>query len=657
VTVLTLSGLHPHAAAVLAETLTDQVTHIDDDVLTRLVERAGGNPLFLNELVANVGQVADADELPETLEGVILNRIDALPPEERSLLRRMSVFGGSFSHRIAAEVLGDALPPRGDRRWRRLEDFLDTSDVDRLTFRHTLLMDAAYRSLPYRVRESLHGAVGDALERTAGAVDDVAELLSQHFFHARRYDAAWRYSKVAAERAQAVFANSETARFYERALDAARHGVQVPGEVLFGVHEALGDTLKRLGRLADAERAYARARRLDPGSALAMSNLALKRAQVRQQSGEFVQALRWLRHAEEILADEVDTDVAKQRARIAVARASVAKDRGRAALIVRWCEMARMYAASCGDADIEAHASFLLDYGYVASGRRDLAVHSRRALQLFEDSGNLWGQGAVLNNMGAYAYWGGRWDEAVDLYTRARAILERLGDVTAAAVAIDNIGEIRSDQGHYEDAQQLLIQALDVRERVGDGSNLGFALNNLGRLRTRQGRFDEALALLTQARELSQSVGVSWDAVEAGVRSVECLLHMGDTDPATEMAFALLGDRASAPDRAQQGTLHRMLGYAYLHAGDMRAAADEFEVSLRDAREVGLAIEEAMTLRALGHLDVAAGRDPLLHFTQAQHRLDSLGVVAVAEPPWLTSVPAIPAQQGGSPIEPLQPSS
>src|SRR5206468_11290540 len=81
VTLLPLGPLHPHAATALAETVAGDLARLDPLTLERVVERAGGNPLFLHELLATSDlQQLDA-ELPESLEAVVNNRIDALPAD------------------------------------------------------------------------------------------------------------------------------------------------------------------------------------------------------------------------------------------------------------------------------------------------------------------------------------------------------------------------------------------------------------------------------------------------------------------------------------------------------------------------------------------------------------------------------------------------
>ena len=71
------------------------------------------------------------------------------------------------------------------------------------------------------------------------------------------------------------------------------------------------------------------------------------------------------------------------------------------------------------------HACYVLDRALIESGRADEASYSWRALEIYEQLGDPEHEAIALNNLGAFAYWNGRWDDAVALYRRAGAWGER----------------------------------------------------------------------------------------------------------------------------------------------------------------------------------------------------------------------------------------
>ncbi len=204
------------AAELLAEATADRP--LPPHELAQLAKRAGGNPLFLTELLAAARSPEGLTELPDSVEALLMTQIDRLAPDDRRVLRCAAVVGASFTPELleAADGIGFDMEAH-----RRLADFILDEGGGRLRFRHALVRDAAYEGLPYRRRRDLHARVGDAIEARAAEPEAEAELLSLHFFSAGHLEKAWRYSRVAGNRAKDIFANVEAAAFLNRALQSA----------------------------------------------------------------------------------------------------------------------------------------------------------------------------------------------------------------------------------------------------------------------------------------------------------------------------------------------------------------------------------------------------------------------------------------------------
>src|SRR5262249_6381350 len=142
-------------------------------------------------------------------------------------------------------------------------------------------------------------------------------------------------------------------------------------------------------------------------------------------------------------------------------------------------------AAERGDLDTLAHAYQLLHLVYSTTGSPERHALRGLALPIYEEFGDLAGQAAVLNNLGVDAYYEGRWDDAVDAYSRSRALRERPGDVSKVAVATNNIAEILSDQYRLTEAQDLLEEAIVSADASGHELTSAVARGNLGRAAAR----------------------------------------------------------------------------------------------------------------------------------------------------------------------------
>jgi len=152
-----------------------------------LLERAGGNPLFAEQYVRMLGERGSAGGLPDSVQGVIAARLDALPVDEKTLVQEAAVYGKVFWAGAVSGALGFE---RGDvdELLRRLErkDFVRrerrsaVADDTQYSFQHVLLRDVAYGQIPRGVRAAKHRR---AAEWTAelGRPDELAELIAHHY--------------------------------------------------------------------------------------------------------------------------------------------------------------------------------------------------------------------------------------------------------------------------------------------------------------------------------------------------------------------------------------------------------------------------------------------------------------------------------------------
>jgi class 3 adenylate cyclase/tetratricopeptide (TPR) repeat protein len=581
---LELDPLSEEQAAELVHAATEEAPLAPHEIAV-LAERAGGNPLFLTELLAAARAPGGLQELPESVEALMLAEIDRLPPADRRVLRCAAVVGATFTEELVGASLDE---PPDPGIWRRLAEYVDEQPDGQLRFRHALVRDAAYEGLPYRRRRELHERVGLTLESAADRPEDEAELLSLHFFQAHDFERAWRYSRVAGGHAQAIYANVEAATFFERALASAKRISTSPHE-LRSVQEGLGDVTFRLGEFTRAVSAYRASRRgqeLDP---VEEARLLLKEAMVPFRLGRYTAVVRWLNRAVRTLDGLHQPSAAAERARIAVWYATTRQRQHRPEEAIEWCRRAIADAESTHDArDALAQAYDLLDRAYLALGRPDEAVFAPRALAIYEELGRLEWVGSVLNNMGIRAYMEGRWSETLDFISRARNAWEATGDRWWASFATINIADILLDQGRIDEAEPLAREAFRIWKAAQTPVDVADATMLLGRIAARSDRFEDAIQLLEEARDLYAQAGESGEAFVAEARMVECRVLQGDASAALEQGDRTLGRLVVSDDTVVvRCMLHRLRGCALLQHGaadDARAALEE---SLRIARSSG----------------------------------------------------------------------
>jgi class 3 adenylate cyclase/tetratricopeptide (TPR) repeat protein len=623
-----LSPLTSEALGELIAAATEETPFHPHEV-TELSDRSGGNPLFVQELVQAARTAGSIEGLPDSIQGMVTAEIDRLPAADRRVLRYASVLGVSFDAALV-RALFDGGDRVGEDTWTRLSQFLDDEGGGRFRFRHALMRDAAYEGLPYRRRRELHERVGNVLLGPSDDGAEHAELLSLHFFLAGDDERAWRFSEIAAERAEAAYANIEASRFFRRAIEAGRRLGLSPGD-LARISERLGDSLERAGRYEEAARAYAESRRSDGKDPLAASRLMLKQAKLADKAGQPTSALRWLTRALRLLEDDRERAAAEQRARLSAQYSSVRAGQGRGKDAIRWAERAIEEAEAVGERDALANAHYMIAWTRVNQGELGQGQHFERALAIFEELGDVLRQSDVLNYHGAMAYWEGRWGDAVDLYERGRQRAERAGDVVGAAIASVNIAEVLSDQGRLEAAEAPARDALRVfraaqySEQVSAGSRI------LGRNQSRAGLHEEAEALLTEAIRVADDSGLQLLGLAATAMLAEDLVARGEPEAALERLAPLDAQVSSLGGAGvYEPLLRRVEGLARLALGDLAAAETALERSLASGREAGSDFEVLLALEARRLLAVARRDEaPASEDAEASSIRDRLGIVAI----------------------------
>ena len=577
-----LGPLDDVAAAELARSVAPRPMPRED--LARIMATAAGNALFLIELIR--AWAADGSQstgaLPDSIEAILLARLDRLPGPGRRLPRYASVLGTTVdTNEVVAVLAGAEEGSLLHQAWKVAQDPVVWSALDDLLvpeggrtrrFDPILLAQVAYDSLPFARRRELHDRAALAME--AAGSRDVA-LLAHHAIHSGDHERSWRYGRAAAAAARHVYAHAEAAELDWQAVTSAMAGggrLALDPVLVAATAEQAGDSAEVAGRYALAADAYAVARRL--ARPADRPRLLGKVGQLAERTGHYPMALRWytrgLTEVEALAARTAAQDGGQQagavteavlrRARVdlLVGHAGTRYRQGRYEDVLRDCRRALQIGDEQHDLASLAHAWFLLDAALTDLGRgEEAAPYRERALPVFEATGDLVRQADVLNNLGIDAYYEGRLDESVQLYERSRTARLRAGDVVGAATSANNLAEVLSDQGRLPEAEEAFTEALAVWTQAAYPVGVAVATSNLGRLRTRQGRAAEATILLRRALAGFRDLKAEALAVDTEARIAEALLADGDAAGALSLCDDLLGPRVQVPGVAQVMTTLR----------------------------------------------------------------------------------------------------
>lgn len=217
--------LEPLAATDAATIAASVLGPSGSPTIDRLVKISGGNPLFVEELAASlIDGMSEEGHLPATVRGAIASRIDLLPPDQRDVLLAASVIGATFWRGVlsaiepgdGAEAALDALEAKD---LIRREPHSQVEGDSEYTFKHVLIREVAYGTLPRATKRERHAGVARHVERsTPGNRRELAWLLAHHWREAGERDRAIEYLLLAAERALEGRAANEAVDLFRDAL-------------------------------------------------------------------------------------------------------------------------------------------------------------------------------------------------------------------------------------------------------------------------------------------------------------------------------------------------------------------------------------------------------------------------------------------------------
>lgn len=581
-----------------------------------IIARAGGNPLFMEEILRALieqGTLSDrAGEwvlvvpltevsIPDTVHAVIAARVDALPTGEKQVLQAAALQGKDFylgGLHVTAErnhvedalqslVAKELVIPKRQSTLRGESEF---------TFRHILIRDVAYSSIPKSQRWPRHGRIAEWMEQVIGErLPEFADIIAHHWLQTlalraelglpddtsvRRHAVA--NLLVAGDRAAGVYANTTALDHYTRALDLTPAGAD-----RLHALQGRGTVWMLLGQFERAREDFHAARTLarDVGD----------------------------RRTEAMALDHLGHSHRRQD------QVGIARD---------YLHQALAISREIGDPGLSGRILNHIAFTDFSDGRfrESLTAHeeARPLLEQADDTSGLaecmHGQGDALLFLGAYR-------ESIQTYLEAIQLCGLTGNRSLDAESRFMIGFARHKLGQFRDADAEIERSLSIIREIGDVWNLPPALVSGSLVALMRGNFGKAFDYLTRGLNMARQIGVTrfiafhlyglgalhreLDNVPAAaeadreaaehaglvgggwlpvVRAAQALdaARLGDHDGAAahlDGAWRTLEQRGRAADFQQEITLAE--GHVMLERGAPDAAAAAADRLLRIASETG----------------------------------------------------------------------
>ncbi|WP_434041106.1 MULTISPECIES: protein kinase domain-containing protein [Sorangium] len=520
--------------------------HPDDNHVTEIVQRAAGNPFFVEELVRATVEGRDAREAPETVLAMVQARFKDLDAEERRLLRAGSVLGEVFWQGAAARLLGleqeqgAALGARlaalERREWivRRPEPRF--AGEEEFAFRHGLVREAAYSMLTDVDRRLGHRLAGAWLEE-AGERD--ALVLAEHFEHGEALAAAARHYERAAEQAlEASDLDGALARV-ERAFACA------PEKEAAGRLHALAATVHNWrGTFAEAERAAKAAVALAPAEGKAPYAALAMLAWASGALGKVEQL--------EAVASSLPRD-----------RKDAALDRD---FLLAW------YSTTVSLRDLGRHATAVALERVMAGVQPE---HLEPGL-----AGHIY-----LTKSAAACFPPRRPELALHFSEAAWEAYERDGALRDACLTRTAVGVAQRRLGAYEAAESTLKEAKRVAIQLDLPYVAHAATIHLAHIDVARGQSAAARTTAARVIEEARAVGNGRQMGQARVLLAQALIELGDLAQACAQASTAIDETRAYP--AEQSIAQATLAHALLREGRALEALEAARAAIEIVTRVG----------------------------------------------------------------------
>jgi len=509
-----LEALSPEESVALARGFLG-VRELPEDLERLVATRAEGNPFFIEELLQallELGSLGIVDgravlakvevEIPDTVQGTILARVDRLGGPERGVLQHAAVLGRSFSAGLIGAVLDGGEVGEALEQLARAQ-LLVAEGPDRWAFKHALIQEVTYETLLMRQRKALHAKVAAALEALGGDDPAALELLAEHYARAEVPEKAREYAVRAGDLARQRMGLIEAKERYETALRLWGEGDESGRlELLMklGYAAAVGGNARdAITALLEAEAGW---RGLGDMRRAGASLASL--ARVYWVTGEVDRAAGVLRQAIELLEPFGSTAELVQ----AYVRSSTLNMLGgRIDESERLAETGLRMAEDLGLDDARSH--LLNNLGACRSFRGDPRGVEliREALELAKRSGEAEAIGRAYTNLPNQMWEFAENREGVALCREGREIMRRLGSPGFDWFIAGNEAGMLADLGEYEAAESLAREALAqarAMRTVPGMVNTGIALATV---LVRRGAYEEARRVLDEVLPLARRVG------------------------------------------------------------------------------------------------------------------------------------------------------
>jgi len=544
-----------------------------------IVERSEGNPLYVEEIVRKliddgvlrateasrweVARPVGEIDLPRSVQGLIAARLDGLPDDEKAVLQDAAVVGRVFWVGALIELTGRPIGEVRDALGRlRVKELVvphepsSFRDEQEFAFRHGLIRDGAYDSLPKSLRADKHAAIATwAADQAGDRVEEIAEVIATHEIEAVRYldelgerrpemeRTAFEHAWAAARRTSALWLGAESTRWYREAERLADR-LQIPlSERIQLLREHLSASFGR--------------------------DSAAENERVARRAIEAFDALDDQRGSGWATAHLVTSLMQQGREAEAEAAGRVAIER----------------LEPLGDTPELAHALHRLGWFLWRRGRgAEAEPLLRRAIGMADRVGDILVLAEATQTLATSLPALGKASEGERLIEEAFRLAKEAGDNTNLLRAYNNLANVRYEFQGPLATLDVLREGLELALRSGTIAPASYIAGTLAYVEQALGRLSNAEDHARISLSLGQRVGDAPMTGQWQITLAAVVLMRGRTEEAFAMREEAAAVLLANPEPQAAGQLDLFDGYLELARGDRAAAASRFAEAANEVR-------------------------------------------------------------------------
>ncbi len=585
-----------HQSIELTALATDQAEKLITELLDQelpaelsqlITKQAQGNPFYVEEMIRSLIEdgtlqqdeqtnwqitraIADV-QVPGSVQDIIAARLDRLPPGNKRITQHAAIIGRTFWQELLSHITDTTSvePTLSLLEVRQLADRLNQSQIAEdweWMFRHILIQEVAYSTVPKNARRDVHKQVAKKLEEELDEQTSfLLPLIGFHFEQGNVPEKAIYYLTLAGKQAAAQFANEAAVGYFNRAL-------------------TILDKLASKDLLSAKQQAE-------------LYNLLLGRAEVYHLTGQRESQLEDLSRLQ-LMANLSDSD--EQKAEVALKYAAYHHAISDFPAAVTYAQTAVTHAEKAADmrqkvAGLNAWAS-----GFISQSNFDEAVDLlEEAHTLANQQNDLLNESISLLRLGIIAYFRGDNHSARDYYEASLSSARQLKNLPRQAASLINLVAVYYGLGDISLAKNCGEEALTIVKMVGDRANETLILNNLGAIYHAVGDLETAQAYHQEALHLSQALSNKISEALSANNLGSVLCDKGQYEEAIVYADEAFAINSSIGNRVGQGYNLTIRAKSQQELNQLEEAVTDHQKAIAIRREIG---QEAGTIDNLSEL-------------------------------------------------------